>query len=182
MTPGFKLLALAVFAVVLSLTDNIVLLCGLAGGVLAVWRFDWAQVALNLKPVFWILSAIFVFQFFAAGIWPALDTALTLATLVAAAAWVSATTRTDEMLEALKRALAPLKRVNLNPDSISFVLVFTVRLVPFVAQVGREALAARLARGAGRNPFAALVPTVIRLMRETDQIAEALVARGFSRV
>jgi biotin transport system permease protein len=181
MTPGAKLLALALFAVALSFTDNIVLLLGMAGAVVVLWRFNWAQLALNLKPVFWILLAIFVFQFFAGGFWPAFDTALTVATLVAAAAWVSATTRTDEMLDALKKTLAPLKRVNLNPNSIAFVLVFTVRLVPFVAQVGREALAARLARGATRNPLAALVPSVIRLMRETDQIAEALVARGFAR-
>jgi len=182
--PGLKLAARALYAVALSLADTVTVVAALAAPVPVAWAaagLGRAALADNLKPVAWIVLALAAVQFLAGGAGAALRVALTLSALVAAAALVSATTRTDAMLDALRCALAPLERLNVDPASIAFALVFVVRLVPFVAAVGAEAVAARIARGGTRNPAAALVPAVIRLMRETDQIAEALVARGFGR-
>lgn len=183
-SPGTKLLALAIYAVALSVVDYIALLAVLSALAVVVWRIaglTWAQLRMNMKPLTWILLALFAFQFFAAGFWAALDTALTLTALVVAAALVSHTTRTDDMLNTLTVAFSPFARLGLKPEDAAFALVFAVRLVPFVSGVGFDAIAARRARGAGRNPVPALVPMVIRLMRETDALSEALVARGFGR-
>jgi len=183
-TPGLKLAALAIYAVALSVVEQFFKLMGLRALVLVTWQIaglTWAQLSANLKPLIWILLALFGFQLFVAGFWGAFDTVLTLAALVVAAALVSHTTRTDDMLDTLTATFSPFARFGVKPEDAAFVLVFTVRLVPFVSIVGREAIDARRARGAGRNPVPALVPMVIRLMRETDALSEAVVARGFGR-
>jgi biotin transport system permease protein len=184
MSPGFKLVALTVTAIALSLAGNIVVLMALGALVLSAWALAGLtarHLGQNLKPLMWILLALCVFQWLATGILAAFDTLLTVTILVIAAALVSHTTRTDDMLGTLTMALSPFARFGLPPETAAFALVFVVRLVPFVSAVGHDAIAARLARGAGGNPLPALVPTVIRLMRETDALSEALVARGFGR-
>lgn len=183
-SPGIKLFALAIYAVAISLTDHATDLAALVAIVLVAWAssgVSWRKLFAALKPLVWIFGALFAFQFLMTGYAAALDTLVTLAALVAAAALISHTTRTDDMLETLKRAFSTFKRLGVNPQACAFAIVFTIRLVPFIAAVGRDAIDARLARGGGRNPLPALVPIVIRLMRETDTLSEALVARGFGR-
>ncbi len=183
-SPGLKLTALAAYAVGLSIvsaTLSIVLLAAIGAAAWLSAGFTAQRLAMNLRPMLWILLALFGFQCVAAGAVVAAHTALTLMALVTGAALVSHTTRTDDMLECLTMALSPFARLGVKPENAAFALVFTVRLVPFVSSVGREAIQARVARGAGRNHFTALVPMVIRLMRETDALSEALVARGFGR-
>jgi len=182
--PSIKLITLAAYAVALSLADQQVVFGALIAVLLIAWAVSglaWAKLSQCLKPLTWIFAGLFVFQTVVAGVFTALDTLGTIAALVAAAALVSHTTRTDDMLETLTTAFSAFARFGLNPQTPAFAMVFTIRLVPFVATVGREAIAARMARGARRNPLPALVPIAIRLMRETDAMAEALVARGFGQ-
>lgn len=182
--PGVKLIALAVYAVALSVAGPPVVMAGLVALLLAAWavsRLPWMMLVRSLKPLVWILMALFVFQAMAAGLPKAAFTLITIAGLVAAAALVSHTTRTDDMLETLNGAFQAFARFGLNPQMAAFAVVFTIRLVPLIATLGRETLAARMARGASRNPLPAVVPIIIRLMRETDAMSEALVARGFAQ-
>lgn len=182
--PGAKLLALAAYAIALSLTDHAIVLLVLISGLLMAWKISglaWSKLAQALKPLVWIFAGLFVFQTIVASFATATDTLVTIAALVGAAALVSHTTRTDDMLETLNVAFQAFARFGLNPQTAAFAIVFTIRLVPLIAAIGREAIDARLARGAGRNPLPAIVPIIIRLMRETDTLSEALVARGFGR-
>ncbi|MBL8643652.1 MAG: energy-coupling factor transporter transmembrane protein EcfT [Rhodospirillaceae bacterium] len=182
--PGLKLAGLAVYAVAVSLTDNAYVMAALLAVLGAAWAISgigMARLLAALKPLVWILAALFVFQLAVSGVRPAMDMLLTVGAVVVAAALVSHTTRTDDMLAALKTAFGVFAPLGVNAQSCAFAVVFTIRLVPFVATVGREAIAARMARGASGNPLPAVVPVIIRLMRETDQLAEGLVARGFGR-
>jgi biotin transport system permease protein len=179
-----KLFALAVYALAISLTDNAIEIGALVAVLMVAWAVSgvpWRKALEALKPLLWIFVALGAFQWIVAGWVTAADTLITLASLVVAAALISHTTRTDDMLATVKRVFGVFAGIGVNPQLSAFAIVFTVRLVPFVAAVGQDAIAARLARGGSRNPLPALVPTMIRLMRETDQLAEALVARGFER-
>ncbi len=181
---GLKLIALAVYAVAISITDHPLELGALVAMLVVAWASSgvpWEKMGAALKPLIWIFLGLFTFQWIVAGLASAADTLVTITSLVLAAALISHTTRTDDMLETLKRVFGIFKFLGVNPQLCAFAIVFTVRLVPFVAAVGQEAIAARMARGGSRNPLPALVPMMIRLMRETDQLAEALVARGFER-
>lgn len=181
---GAKLAALAIFALGVTLLPG---WRGAAAGAVAL-GVAWAASGLGarrlvqaLRPLALLLAVLFIAQAVTSGPVAAAASMLTLVVVVAAASLVSHTTRTDAMLDAVRSALRPLRRVGVAPETAAFMVVLTVRLVPFVATVGRQALDARLARGAAANPLPAVVPAVIRLMRETDTLAEALVARGFER-
>ncbi len=181
---GLKLFALAVYAIAISLTDNPYELAALVAMVLIAWAVSdvpWGKLLQGLKPAVWIVAAIFIFQAVVTTIANGVDVLVTLTSLIVAAALISHTTRTDDMLETLKKVFGLFTSVGVNAQACAFAIVFTIRLIPFISAVGRDAIDARIARGAGRNPLPALVPIIIRLMRETDTLSEALVARGFGR-
>ena len=181
-SPGPKILALMVYAILLARSDATLLLLLCVSAVPLLWRtagLPWLALRHSLQPAALILLMIFAFQVVVAGLVPAIHVALTLGALIGAAALISTTTRTDDMLDVVQRALMPLQRFGFPAKQLGFALVFVIRLIPFVSLTGRTAIEARMARGAGSNMLPALVPTIIRLMRESDAIAEALVARGF---
>jgi biotin transport system permease protein len=184
-TPGSKILALLGYAILLSSIDTTVLLLLAVSAVPVLWRvagLSWVLLRQSLQPAAWILLMIFAFQVFVAGLGAALHVVLTLCALIGAAALISATTRTDDMLDTVQHALMPLGRFGFPVKQVGFALVFVIRLIPFVSLTGRAAIEARIARGASGNMLPAVVPTIIRLMRESDAMAEALVARGFGRI
>ncbi|MDX2143463.1 MAG: CbiQ family ECF transporter T component [Rhodospirillaceae bacterium] len=183
LSAGFKLIGLAATALLIAWANGFVL-----GAMVVALAVVWVVAGLGVQhlrqtllPLVWIAAAIFVFQIMLAGIGAALIVTVKLAALVAAAALVTFTTRTSDMLSTLTRALKPLARFGVNGELVAMAVVFVVRLVPVVAALGRETLDARLARGAGRNPLAVALPLAIRLMRQADVMAEALLARGFGQ-
>jgi biotin transport system permease protein len=97
---------------------------------------------------------------------------------VAAAAVVTLTTQTQDLLDAVVAAVRPFARLGLNPDRVALTLALAVRSVPVVAQLARDVQEARMARGAGRSVRAFAVPLVIRTVRHADRLGEALAARG----
>ena len=103
-----------------------------------------------------------------------------VAVLVAAAALVSATTKVSDMLETLERVLAPLRRVGVNAEHVAFLTVLAIRFVPALFRIGAEVREAQRARGLEGSPVAAVVPMLIRALREGDDVAEALAARGWA--
>lgn len=181
---GTKLLALLVVAIVVSSTDSLLVILMSGAFISACWYsadVPLSMVAKSLRPAAWLLGAVFAFQFFIASPVQAISVVLALGILITAAALVSLTTRMDDMLAALQSALNPLTRFGLPVPQIAFALVFIVRLVPFISTICRAAIEARIARGGSANVAPALIPTVIRMMREADALADALVARGFER-
>jgi biotin transport system permease protein len=184
-SPGPKILALMVYAILLASIDTTLLLLLCVSAVPLLWStagLPWIALRQSLQPAVLILMMIFAFQVMVVGLVSAIHVVLTLGALIGAAALISATTRTDDMLDTVQRALMPLGRFGLPVKQVGFALVFVIRLIPFVSLTGRAALEARMARGASGNMLPAVVPTIIRLMRESDAMAEALVARGFGRI
>ncbi len=53
-----------------------------------------------------------------------------------------------------------------------------MRAVPVMIGLAGEVRDAQRARGAGASPAAYVVPLVVRALRHSDRLAEALVARG----
>jgi biotin transport system permease protein len=184
MTPGFKLAGLAEVAAVLSLAPGFVPVAAVGAVVTVLWhgsKLSWRALGRALRPLMWFLIPIALFQGWALGLGPALRMASSIVVLVAAAEWVSRTTRNTDLLAAVTHVVRPLAPLGVAPDAVSFAVVFLIRLVPTIAAFGREVHEARLARGAGCNPLALLSPLLIRLLRHADLIAEALAARGFNK-
>ena len=95
---------------------------------------------------------------------------------VIAATLLTLTTRVSDLMNAFDRLLAPLGRLGLPVATISLAMSLTLRLIPLQVQAVREVLDARRARGASATAFG--VPVIIRTIRRSRAMSDALLARG----
>jgi biotin transport system permease protein len=158
--------------VVVAATAVLVAVLTVAAGV------DLRRLAAQLRPVVPALVVVAALQVWLAGPVPALVVVGSIAVAVAAAALVTLTTRTTDLLDALVAALGPARRIGVDPERVALVLALAVRSVPVLAALAREVHEARAARGAERSLRAFAVPFVVRSLRYADRLGEALVARG----
>ena len=104
--------------------------------------------------------------------------AVRLVLAVALAAIYTLTTPVTATLDAMQALLRPLRRW-VDADRVGLALALTIRCVPLLAELVREVLEARKARGAEGSLLALAVPVIVRALRTAEHLGEALTARGF---
>jgi biotin transport system permease protein len=132
----------------------------------------------QLRTVLWMLTFVGVFQVVFTGWRRALVVCGVLLLSVALAALVTLTTKVMDMLDAVTRMLAPLRRFGVNPDRVGLVLAMTLRCIPLLSGLVSDVTEARKARGLGFSLRALAVPVVVGALRTADAMGEALAARG----
>jgi biotin transport system permease protein len=135
-------------------------------------RVLWEQI----RPLRWFVVVLAPVQWWLLGPVGAFVTIGTLVIVVAAAGVVTLTTRTEDLLDVIERALRPLPRV--DSERIGLVLILTIRAIPVLAQFAGEVQQARRARGLERSVRAFAVPLVLRTIGHADRLGDALIARG----
>lgn len=142
-----------------------------------------AQV--RLRTVARAARAVLVLALFAAALqwwWydgaKAVETLLDVVALAVLAIVVSATTPVQAMLDALSRALAPLRHVGVDPERVALTIGLAIGALPGTLAIGLETRDAARARGLDRNPRAYLTPFVIRVVARAHETGDALAARG----
>jgi biotin transport system permease protein len=178
---GLKLLLLAAGLTALALVRSPVAVAAgavLVAGLATVARLPARLLAAQVAPVAGMAALIAAFQMWLAGPATALVVAGSLLVAVTAAGVLTLTTRVEQLLDVVVAALGPLRRVGARPERVALVLALTLRSVPVLAGLVRQAQEARLARGARRSLRALAVPLLIRTLRHADQLGEALAARG----
>ncbi|MFD4428533.1 energy-coupling factor transporter transmembrane component T family protein, partial [Nocardia sp. NPDC058497] len=181
--PAGVKLALLVVAIV-AMTVFVRSPLGVAGAVVvvaclfALARISWRVALAQVRPVLWMTLIIGVFQLLTTSPARAVVVCGVLLVSVALAALVTVTTRVTDMLDALTRALGPLRRVGVNPERVSLLLALAIRCVPLLAQIVHEVAEARRARGVSWSATALVTPVLVRALRTADAMGEALAARG----
>ena len=178
---GVKLALLAIGLLALGLVRTPGTVCaGLAVvGVLALASRLPARVLWGLiRPALLVCLVVGALQVWLAGPVSAAVTVGWLLTAVAGAGLVTATTSMQALLDAVVRAVRPLRRVGVDPERVALTLSLAISSVPVVARLAGEVRQARMARGAERSVRALAVPLVIRTVRHADRLGEALRARG----
>ena len=104
--------------------------------------------------------------------------ALRLVLAVALAALYTLTTPVSATLDAMQALLRPFRRW-VDADRVGLALALAIRCVPLLAELVREVLEARKARGAEGSILALAVPVIVRALRTAEHLGEALIARGF---
>ncbi|WP_067855154.1 energy-coupling factor transporter transmembrane component T family protein [Nocardia shimofusensis] len=179
---GVKLLLLFASIAAVTVAVREPLAVAIAGGVVAAlfalagigWRLALAQ----LRPIVWMLAVIAIFQVLLTSPQRAVVVCGVLLLSVALAALVTLTTRIGDMLDAVTRALGPLRRFGVDPDRIGLLLALAIRCVPLLTDIVREVAEARRARGLDWSMTALVTPTLVRALRTADAMGEALAARG----
>lgn len=138
---------------------------GVTGFAVQLWRAKWIVVILVAT------QAIFVSWEAAA-----IGTVRVVA-IVLLAALVTTTTPTGAMLDAIERALRPLRRVGVDPVRVAFLLSLTIAVLPVIAGLAAQVREAQRARGVRLGPHA-IVTLLVLALRHADQVGEALTARG----
>ncbi|WP_353816249.1 energy-coupling factor transporter transmembrane component T family protein [Agromyces sp. SYSU T00266] len=136
-------------------------------------RVAWRQVS----PILWVLAFAVPVQWMFAGWETAATMGVRLVLAVALAAVYTLTTPVTATLDAMQVLLRPFARW-VDPDRVGLALALAIRCVPLLADLVREVLEARKARGAEGSLTALAVPVIVRTLRTADHLGEALMARG----
>ncbi|HMR49556.1 MAG TPA: energy-coupling factor transporter transmembrane protein EcfT [Arachnia sp.] len=100
---------------------------------------------------------------------------------ILAARMLTLTTSTPQLMDALARALRPLRVIGVNPHAATLTIALMIRSVPFLAGAVQDARDAGRARGLDRNPALLLAPAVVGAVSYAQRTGEALEARGLPR-
>ena len=175
-----KLGLLAVLVTVVALLPSLAALGIAAVVVVALFvlacipaRLAWRQIT----PILWLLAFAVPVQWIFAGWEAAATMGVRLVLAVALAAIYTLTTPVSATLDAMQVLLRPFRRW-VDADRIGLALALAIRCVPLLAELVREVLEARKARGAEGSPTAFAVPVIVRALRTADHLGEALMARG----
>jgi len=181
LTTGWKLLALIGITAAISASHEPIFQLAWLVAVLALYL----TARLGLRPAWAALKALAPFLVLIAALqgltvgWrPAAHLLLTLYTGVLLAGLFTLTTPLSSMLDRFERWLRPFARFGVNPWKISLVLALTIRLIPTVTRAIDIARDAFKARGFSRPGHRIILPVLIRLVRESEAIGDAIAARG----
>lgn len=178
---GVKLLALLASAVVIFVLTTPLPLAGAA--LLAVLGYPLGRVPLRrcwqaarlLVP---LLVLIFLVQWWLLGLDSAAVVSLRLFAALAVANLFTLTTRVDDLVTAVERGLGPTRRLGLRPDRIGLLVGLTLQAVAVLSSIAADTREAQRARNAGGSLPAFAVPFLVRTLRHSDELGEALAARG----
>ncbi|MEV0060361.1 energy-coupling factor transporter transmembrane protein EcfT [Nocardia sp. NPDC050718] len=182
MPAGAKLVLLVVAIVAMTVfvrgLPGVGVLVLLIACLFALARISWRVALAQIRPVLWMTLIIGVFQLFTTSPTRAVVVCAVLLASVALAALVTVTTRVTDLLDALTRALGPLRRVGVDPERVGLLLALAIRCVPLLAQIVHDVAEARRARGVSWSATALVTPVLVRALRTADAMGEALAARG----
>lgn len=145
--------------------------------VAALARLPWRTFR-ALSPILVTAGLVGGYQTWHRG-WPVgVEVAADLVTLVLAGLVVTATTPMDDLLQAMSRAVHPLRHLGLRPESFALAVALMLRAIPALGTLFGEVRDAARARGLERSPRATLVPFAVRTVARARLTGEALAARG----
>ncbi len=152
------------------------------GALIVVTLFCFARIppaALwpQLNPLLWLLLFAVPFQLIFTGWLTTLMVSGRLVTAVSLAALFTLTTPVPRVLDACRTLLHPFRRV-VDPDRVGLLMALTIRCVPLLAEIVREVMEARRARGTTGSLQTLLVPVIVRSLQSAEALGEALIARG----
>lgn len=130
------------------------------------------------NPVLVLALVLFAYQALSSGQELAVLVVANLIACLFAVRILTLTTPAAALLEALAKAVRPLRFVGLPPERFALAVGVMLRSIPYLIGVFDEVGDAMRARGLARHPFARVTPVVVRSVRYAVATGEALAARG----
>ncbi|MBB3036882.1 energy-coupling factor transporter transmembrane component T family protein [Hoyosella altamirensis] len=182
---GVKLVALCGFgatAFAIRSPELAVAALGAASGCVIWSRTNVFTFMRALRPLLVVAAILLGFHSWQADLVHGVQVTSRMLAIVVLATVVTATTSSDAILDAVTRALHPLRHFGVNPDRVGLAIGLMLRAVPALLSVAYEAREAARARGLERSPRALLVPMAVRSVAHARATGEALAARGLGDV
>ncbi|MGP7960801.1 CbiQ family ECF transporter T component [Sanguibacter sp. A247] len=181
---GLKLVVLALLGAAVAFVRAPLPALALLTVLLGAWAL--ARLPLRalrqVRSIGLLLLGLGAFRWWHAGPGEAIGMVAGLASVVLAAAIVTATTPSDDLVSVLVRGLRGLTRVPVlgrvvRPEAFALAVALVLRTVPTLLAVAHGARDAARARGA-RGTRAWLLPTLLRTVGHAVRTGEAIHARG----
>jgi biotin transport system permease protein len=138
-----------------------------------------AQLKL-LRSMTLFLAILLALHWFSGTFWDGIAVIMRLVVLILAANLVSITTRMDDMLEAVQPLFRPLQWFGMSARKPALGVTLVLRFAPHMLQVFSLLREAYQARAGAKGSWRLLAPFAIQSLRMSDNVAEALKARGGS--
>ena len=103
---------------------------------------------------------------------------LRMVTAVALANLVTMTTRLDELMDVLRRLLAPLRRIGLPTWLLETAVPLVIRFTPVLVGRAQQLALAWRARSTRPPGWRLILPLTLQALDDADHVGEALRARG----
>ncbi|UWU29020.1 energy-coupling factor transporter transmembrane protein EcfT [Rhizobium sp. WSM1274] len=185
LSPRLKLLSLTIFGVVLFISGNLALLSSAVLLTAVLYRMvglPFADGLRRLRPVFLTIAVVALFNLIFNPWQEALVPLLRLTALMLLAATVTATTSITAFIDEVTALARPLERTGwLQADDIGLALGLVLRFVPEIVGRYQAIREAHKARGLKVQPTTLLAPLIILTLKDADNIAAAIDARGIRR-
>lgn len=182
MPAGVKVLVFAALALAIALTAGTVWAVPVAGFItLSLYLLAGLGIPALLRQLYaarWIVLVMLVTQVLFLPVWVAATNTARVLVVIVLAALITLTTRIPALLDATERALAPLKRFGVNPAGIGLLLALTITAIPVIGGFAADIRDAQRARGAPVRLQTFVVPLLVMSLRHSDELADALTARG----
>ncbi len=178
---GPKLGLLATFSMATVLVPGLWTALGFLGSaiLLAAWvRMPLRSTLRALRPLLFVIVVVTIFQVWQRGWGTAVHVVAGLLAVIIVALVFTATTRIEDVLDTITRALGPLRRFGVKPERVALAFSLMIRAIPGILEIAQETRAAAKARGLERNPRALLVPMALRTVARAYETGDALHARG----
>lgn len=134
-----------------------------------------------LRPFVFMLVLILALHAFSGTIETGVSVVLRLMAMVMLANLVSVTTRMDDMLEAVSPIFVPLKWIGGSPRKPALAVTLVIRFAPVLLSVYGNLKDAYRARTGQQSSWRLLAPLALQSLRMSENVAEALTARGGTR-
>jgi biotin transport system permease protein len=178
---GLKLVALLVATTAVVLVRGPVSALAALGAAVAlqlVARVPLLRTASGATGLVITVAVVGAFQWWAAGWAAAVEISADFLAVAVLATLVTATTRADDLLDALTRAVRPLRPLGLRPETFSLAVGLLLRAIPVLVGTTLESRDAARARGLDRDPRALVIPAAVRMVGHARATGDALAARG----
>ena len=179
---GLKLGLLCIFTILifaLKTPASLSVALGATGTVIATGGAGFARSSLKmLRPIWPFLVIVGLWNLWLGDLAGGLTTTLRMVTAVAAANFVTMTTRLSDMIAVIQRLAQPFAQLGLSPKALALVVALTIRFIPVMLIRMEQIGDGWRARSARRPGWRILLPVTLAALDDADRVAEALRARG----
>jgi biotin transport system permease protein len=179
---GPKLLALSLFTFAIFYLEGVaasLMVTALVAAAYLIAGLGFARQGLRmLRPMLYFIVIIMVWHWVTDSVLDGLVIVLRLLAAIAAANLVTLTTRLEDMLDVIQRALGWLRVPDRARRRFALAIALVIRFTPVLVQKGSHLVEAWRARTVKRPGWRLIMPMALLAIDDAEQTAEALKARG----
>jgi len=148
-------------------------IAGLPDGMLGM-----RELGRQILAIRWLIVVTAAGQLIFNGPLATVENTTRVAVAVTIAGLLALTTKVTALLDAVERALSPLRHLGLDPQRVALLFSVTLTTLPVLIRLAGDVREAQRARGAPARLRTFVVPYLVVALKHADELGEALAARG----